>query len=94
MALTIVDARPAQYQGDLTLAVLTAIIENSVATTYAAWDAANATVTITRGAHVGTTYFNPHTDYYFDVRVTGDQRNWHSLLNNPADDTSIVLANV
>ena len=95
MTLTIVDARPAHYQGDLDLATLTAIIKNSAATSYAAWDAANKTVTITKGAHDGTWYPPPNdTSYYFDVTVNGDTREWHSLLRKPADDTSVVLANV
>lgn len=95
MPLTIVDGRPPQYQGDLNLATLTAIIHNSVATTYAAWDAANKTVTITKGAHQGAWYPPPeNTDYYFDVKVNGDPREWHSLLTHPADNASVVLANV
>lgn len=95
MALTIVDARPAAYQGNLSLATLTSIIDNSrFNTSYGAWSTANATVTITRGAHEGSFYPDYNTNYYFDVTVSVQPGTFHSLLNNPSDANSSVLANV
>lgn len=95
MGLTIVDARPERYKGDLDFAILKDIINNSLYnTTYGAWNTANKTVTITNGAHEGSFYPEYNTNYYFDVTVSGEARTWHSLLSKPAGKNSNVLANV
>lgn len=48
----------------------------------------------TRPKHKSTRYYNPTSDYYFDVTVAGATRNWHSLLPSPADANSVVIDNV
>ncbi len=95
MGLTIVDARQPRYEGDLDFATLKDIINNSLYnTSYGTWSSEGKTVTITKGAHNGAFYPEYKTSYYFDVTVSGDAREWHSLLPEGATKNSNVLANV
>lgn len=91
MPITYTDARPDQFKGDLDWATLVAIMNNSLGVEpWTSWNNANTTVTVTKGAHEGTHYFEPvKTDYYFDITVPGS-REMHCLLHKPATDQSSV----
>lgn len=95
MTLKFEDERPAAHKGDIDIEILKKIIANSFFnTTYGAWNAAGSTIIFTNGAHEGTYYPAQKTNFYFDVKVDDDPRIWHSLLKNPSDENSNVLANV
>jgi len=93
MPMVFTDNRSAAHQGNLPLATLQALMTNSIfdlTLPFRGWNAANAAVSITNGAHQGTFYPNLG-DYYFDISVDGGGVQ-HCLIANPSNANNQVLA--
>jgi hypothetical protein len=93
MPMRFTDNRPAAHQGDLPLATLEAIMRNSIfnaSLPFGGWNAENASVSITNGAHQGT-FYPGAGDYYFDISVNGGGV-LHCLIANPSGENNEVLA--
>jgi hypothetical protein len=91
MPMVFIDNRPAAYQGNLPLATLQALMTNSIfdpTLPFHGWNAANAAVSITNGAHLGAAY--PLGNYYFDISVAGVV-GLHCLIANPSNANNQVL---
>jgi len=93
MPMIFTDNRSAAHQGNLPLATLEAIMTNSIydaALPFGGWNAANAAVSITNGAHEGT-FYPALGNYYFDISVDAGPVQ-HCLIANPSNAQNQVLA--
>ena len=92
MPMTFTDNRPAAHQGNLPLATLQALMTNSIFDAnlpFGGYNAANAAVSIQKGAHEGLFYAGLG-NYYFDISVNGGDV-LHCLIANPSTAHNQVL---